>query len=253
MRPEKSGNLEVFFAVERDRPILKRPFYFHHVPKTSGTAFRHAARQWLWSQDAGELIAPHFGRLTDAAAGGDNPLAAYLGAVAGVARIEAVMGHYTARLASAIDDPIVAMVREPDAQLASQLAFQPRQLKKLGRAVLETGAANNPQMRSLTGEDIPLREPAEPGERQRWLALVERTLERFTLFRSEDRGALIAHCAEVYGLPVAEQPRLKVRAPDEAVDRRVDKMMKIAKRKHDPVWLDRILYERVAQREAGSA
>ncbi len=242
MRPEKSGNLEVFFVAGDGRQILKRPFFFHHIPKTSGTAFRHAVRDWLWRHDAGVVTVPHFAGQGAAAAAWAGEVPAFYRAAQSLGRIEAVMSHYTAGLAAVIDDPIVAMVRAPDAQLGSALAFSPKRLASHGRRLLEHRAINNAQMRSLTGEDVPIYAPDSPADRQPWLDLVDRTIARFTLFRTEDRDVLIRHCAEVYGMAIEDQPRLKVRASDETTDRSVDKILKIARRR-DPVWLDRILYE----------
>ncbi len=128
MRPDKSGNLEIFFVTNPARQILKKPFFFHRIPKTSGTSLRFATRGWLWRQECGELIAPGFRQEGLDRDRWRRSVADFYRAVASVARVEAVMGHDTAMLAAVVSDPIVAIVREPGAQLASSLAFRPKRL-----------------------------------------------------------------------------------------------------------------------------
>ncbi len=114
--------------------------------------------------------------------------------IASVARVEAVMGHDTAMLAAVVSDPIVAIVREPGAQLASSLAFRPKRLTRRGDAVLEALDINNVQTRSLSVADIPLYAPRGRQEYDHWLGLIDQLVNRFRLFRMTDRQSFIEYC-----------------------------------------------------------
>ena len=199
MRPDKSGNLEIFFVTNSARQILKKPFFFHHIPRTSGTSLRFATRRWLWRQECGELIAPGFRQEGLDRDRWRRSVADFYRAVASVARVEAVMGHETAMLAAVVSDPIVAIVREPGAQLASSLAFRPERWTRRGDAVLEALDINNVQTRSLSVADIPLYAPQGRQEYDHWLGLIDQLVNRFRLFRMTDRQSFIEYCKAEYG------------------------------------------------------
>lgn len=245
MRPEKSGNQEFFFVTDPARQLLARPLFFHHIPKTGGTSIRAAARAWMWENDAGEIIAPHFERELRSAGAWPKGVIRFFEATKAVARVEAVMGHYTSVLAPAISDPIIALVRDPTEQLASNLTFRPNRLALLGDGIFDDPRIANAQMHSLTQLAIP-RDAPEGTDLTHWEEVVEETIERFALFAYEDRRQLFHHLETDYGMALAEGSRLKPRPADPHVDEIVAGLMAKA-RQRDPVWLDRILYNRVSR------
>lgn len=161
----------------------------------------------------------------------------------------AVMGHYTALISDLITDPIVALVRDPDQHFESSVAFFSDKIgERLHRdsigAVLQLPRLNNPQMRSLSGVDVPAFKPADGAEIQRCIALVDDVVDRFRLFRVEDYPQFLSYCENEYGVPLMEYKAKPRRRHEEAAA--ILDALRPSRDDDDPVWLDRLLYERVA-------
>lgn len=246
-----SSSLEVYFSAAPDRAILNRPLLFHHTPKTAGTSFRFAVRHFMTEQGAGRMVMPAVRANLKASHHWTGGLADLYHMVAFENRIEAVTSHYTALLADVVADPILSIVREPMEHYASFLAFHSgfaRQYiagKGSPEELIRHAKFNNPQLRSfwMPHISLPIEQPKTRAEMDRIEDLVDRTLARFTLFTMADYPVLLDHCRRVYGAHLIEV-REKRRPPDPANDDLLA-MIEPHLRSHDPIWIDRLLYDRV--------
>lgn len=246
-----SNSLEVFFSVDPGRTILREPLFFHHTPKTAGTSFRYAVRHFLTEQRAGNMVIPAVRAGLKNTHSWPDGLARLYRLVADNARVEAVMSHYTALLADHVDLPILSIIRDPDEHYPSYLAFHMAHAETLIRAtksvdiILRWRKFTNPQIRSFWTPDI--RIPADPPESDAamrpWLDLVDRTIERFTLFRMADYAALLRHCQQRFGTHLIEVREKRGRR-DAALDRLMGELAPLLNDR-DPLWLDRVLYDRL--------
>ncbi len=246
-----SNSLEVYFSAAPDRAILRRPLYFHHTPKTAGTSFRYAMRHFMREHGAGRMVVPNVRVDLKAAHRWPRGLAELHDMVAAGNRIEVLASHYTALLADAIDEPIVSLIRDPDEHYESYAAFHAdfarHEIAHRGsvEAVLRHPKFNNPQLRSFFAPLIalPVDPPADAAKMDRLIELIDRTLKRFTLFPTSEYPAFLDYCRHQYGahlIEVREKRRTHVPAD-------VSLLAELARhrRDHDPVWLDRIFYDRV--------
>jgi hypothetical protein len=241
-----SGSLEIHFSL--GEPILQRPLYFHHIPKTAGTSFRASLRSLFRSYDAATLSVPHVKHALRAEGRFPEGLIDLDRRARQFRRIELFASHYTADLAYEIGDPIVSFFREPESHRRSYVAFHAKHLADiLERRGVETllERTSNLQAKSLManwGPGIPSAQPAEPDEWQ-WPPVVDRIIERFTLFRTEDYGAAMVTLAGTYGFgPPATSAAKKVGTYDTDSERL---LQAIEAADDDQLWLDRMIYERI--------
>lgn len=245
-----SNSLEIYYSIDPAQAALREPLFFHHTPKTAGTSFRYALRHFLAEHRSASLIVPGVRASLKAANRWPRGLFGLYKMIAGKMRIEAVMSHYTALFADKVDDPIIAMLRRPDEHYPSFLAFHIEHVQAIARAtgaveaILNHPKYTNPQIRSFwpTRVAIPTRQPESDAEMQQWLDLVDRTIERFTLFRMADYPALLQHCRQRYGVHLIEvQEKRGARPPELAL---LGEQLAPHLGDRDPLWLDRILYDR---------
>lgn len=246
-----SGALEIHFSLLAEPLATKKPFYFHHTPKAAGTSLRQSVREFLEVRGAaGTTVVTDF--KSRCVTTGQWPGALYVvhDQARQGARLNAVMSHYTALLAQRIDDPIVAIVREPEDQFRSAVAFFQRRMGQLVRkrgsaeAVLTAEKVNNVQVRSLSGVNVPMFAPTSARRVERWIKLVDRILDRFTLFPLAGYGSALSYIEEEYGMKLREN-RVKRGKPATTEEQDLVDLVLAESRRQDPVWLDRILYKRV--------
>ena len=252
-----SSALEIYFSVDPAKRAFRRPLFFHHTPKTAGTSFRFAVSHFLTEHRLGRLVAPNIRANLKATGLWPDGLGHLYRSVAIRDRVEAMMSHYTALIANEIDAPILSLVRDPDDHLLSFIAFH---ADSMNRKFVATGSAeqifrdpkvSNAQMRSLCGPDvsIPIERPESDADTTRWSELVEEIVERFTLFRMADYGRLLDHCRRHYGAHLIEV-REKARSRDPSSEALLAAVRPLL-RSRDPMWLDRLLYQRLAS-DAGA-
>lgn len=242
MSKDGSGNLEIYFSV-RDA-VLKKPFFFHHIPKTAGSSLRYVVRRWLLDAGCHSLIVQDAAR--ELSEGWPDSVARHVKAVAELGRLEAILSHYTARAADILPGHVVALVRNPDDQLASNLRFHPSLLKSKLRAIFKKPLVNNSQIRSLTGRDFPNFAPKSNKDRRRWRSEALEMVRNCSLYRSEDYPAFLGICRDEYGMVgLQEGPRRKVGKTSPDIEDRLP-LLAVELERNDPVWLDRVLYERAA-------
>lgn len=251
-----SNSFEIYFSAD-GRSRLKTPLFFHHTPKTAGTSFRFAVRSALADEPVGRSITPGVRAELKAIREWPRGLRRLYNGIAQTTHVEVVMSHYTALLATHLQGPILAMVRDPATHYRSFLGFH----AKFVATYLQTHSAealvrhqkfNNPQLRSFwTADRMPASDARDSDAAMRQaLDLVDQTLERFTLFRMTDYRLMLEHCRHHHGLHLMEV-REKLRVGDAAVDRLITELQPVL-RAHDPAWLDRILYQKLEERAAAT-
>jgi len=247
-----SGALEIYFSLMAEDTATKKPFYFHHIPKTAGTSLRQSVRQFMAAAGvAGNTVVTDFKPRCEKAGQWPGGLYVIHDKAREGTQLNAVMSHYTALLAHRIDNPIVAIVRQPDEQFRSAVGFFERRVRDIIRkrgsidSVLEADKVNNLQIRSLSGERVPQFAPSSARRLERWIKLVDRVVERFTLFPLSRYAEAFAWIQEEYGMTLTET-RVKRGRSSEDIGKLVDEIMAQTEHK-DPVWLDRILYDRVSE------
>jgi hypothetical protein len=149
----------------------------------------------------------------------------------------AVLSHYTAHLASRIDAPILALIREPEANFWSKAAFTNWPGDWRPKAIAKRLA--NAQARTMTRVQIPFWRPADVTP---WKPLVKEITARFTLFPLERLDELVAYCVATYGLDLRIQHEKKGRR--RVTDERREGLNRLLVRS-DPLWFDRMLYDSV--------
>lgn len=244
-----SSALEVYLSLREEDPDQPPPLFFHHVPKTAGTSFRAAVGLALEPR-ATKVAIPDVRDILNERGDWPGGIVQFYRRAVAFGRPVAVLSHYTNYLAAETDRPILALIREPEAQFWSSIHFRSRNYARLGaNRIVERHA--NMQVRSLAGmpsdHAIPLRKPRGPRKLGRWIELIEQLAERMTLFRTEEYGAMLEHCRDVYGLTLKElhkkgpqRQRRKSLLPE-----RAETDIRAIAEANDPVWLDRMLYERV--------
>lgn len=248
--PSRSGAFEMFFSCAAHGPILKEPLFFHHVPKTGGTGFRGALRKHLLSQGFSSSFLARAKRAFMKAGNWPQGLVDAYDSISRIGVVQAVSSHYTAALSERVSTPMLAMVREPEKQYLSLLNFSGERFTRTNdRRGLEyiAGQTHNYQIRSLTkywGVEFPMLPPDDPEEMRRCLSVIDRVLERFRLFRTDNYDAFLEYCEDTYGVPREVRVKKKGNYKEETAP--MLKAMREWIADHDILWLDRILYERVA-------
>lgn len=233
-----SGALEVLFSLSENERYA--PLYFHHIPKTGGTSFRAAISASL--RGSPRFIVPDVRPKLSAIGAWPQMLQDVERRCRSFGQVRAFVSHYTAQLGDALDEPVLSIVREPEAHFMSTVAFHlPAHVAKNRSARDVARSAGNRQIRSLTGAKPPYRQPDDLAP---WTALVDEVLSRSRLFRLEEAERLSTHCHDVHGIDV----NMKVKKTGSA-QAKTDPLTKEVERllaKDDPVWLDRLLYIRAA-------
>ena len=247
-----SSSFEIFFSLPGQASPLRRPLYFHHVPKTAGTSFRASVRDVI--RDGLSLIRLPGVREVLQSGDGTWPegLREFCRTVLPRVDHQIVMSHYTALLEDQLPGEVVAIVREPTSQLLSVAGFFSRRVIGIADRrpdrILAATKINNVQTRSFTDEEIPAFAPASPKKMAYWVGVVDRIVDRFTLFRLSDYERLLEYVADEHGL-ILQETRKKTASNAASVKEAqgvVERAIEASGR--DPVWLDRILYERVRAR-----
>ena len=245
-----SGAFEIHFSLPGETRLLKQPFYFHHTPKAAGTSLRQSVREWLErSGQRGSVVVPRIESRLKHSGHWPDELFSFYESMKRDLVVDVVMSHYAALLSDRIEGPIVALVRDPEDHFYSSLAFFSIRLAKVRerrsdlRWFLSRPRINNAQISSLSGRPVPPFAPASAEEKKPWLELVEHVVSRFTLFRVKDYSRLLDHCLSAYGMDVHEIRR-KTGKPDAQADALAEIVEEFPPGQ-DPVWLDRILYDRV--------
>jgi hypothetical protein len=239
-----SGSLEIHFSL--GAPILARPLYFHHVPKTAGTSFRAGLRTLFRCCGGASLSVPQVKHTLRTEGRWPDGLVDLDQRARGFGRVELFASHYTAMLADYIDDPIVSFVREPEAHRRSYVAFHREHLAAVlarhgVQALVER--TSNLQAKSLLGiEDV----PATNQTRCTWHPLADRVSDRFTMFRTDAYADAVAWLADEYRYTPVTQPAKKVGTYSGEPDPVLEAI--IAADTGDSLWLDRMIYERIGER-----
>lgn len=246
-----SGSFEIFFALPGQASPVRKPLYFHHVPKTAGTSFRAGVRDAV-GDSLSMIRLPSVREVLAQGGGWPQGLTAFCGDILPRIDHQIVMGHYTALVENQLPGEVLAVVREPTSHILSAAGFFSQRIIDIGERrpdrILATNKINNVQMRSFTTEEIPPFAPRSIRKMAYWSALVDRIVDRFTLFRLSDYRRLLGYVADEYGL-VLKEVRAKTASPAPSVkkaQRIVERAMEVVER--DPLWLDRILYDKVAAR-----
>ncbi len=244
-----SGALDIYLSFLEDGSNKAPPLFFHHVPKTAGTSFRAAVERALLSSS--KITIADVKDVVQARGTWPQGIVDLYRRVADLAPVTAALSHYTSLLANEVPYPILSLVRDPDEQFRSAIEFRAGSYNALKPIRILTRSSNQ-QMRSLSGlmdhKSIPVRMPDDKREMRRWLRLVDRVVGRMTLFRMADLPALLEFCRQEYGLALDELHKKRRTQARPMMDTALmDEVERLAG-EHDPVWLDRILYERVAKR-----
>jgi hypothetical protein len=250
----RSGSVEVFFSFDGTERALKRPLFFHHIPKTGGTSFRAMVRNHMMAHRMHYVGLAAAKDAYIAAGKWPHGLIETYNAIRSLGALESFVSHYTAILSDVIAEPILAISREPESQYFSRLNFAATHAQKLPQRLLALGAerlakaGHNPQTSSLVrlwGIEVPMLKPDDPGELAQGLSLVDRIAQRFTLFQIEHLSDFLAYCGEEYGLS-GEMPHKKPTTYSDENRSIADAMGRYLK-EHDFLWLDRILYARASR------
>lgn len=237
-----SGSLEVHFSL--GEPILARPLYFHHIPKTAGTSFRAGLRGFFRERDAATLSAPQVKRALRSERRFPEGLVDLDRRARAFGRVELFASHYTAALANHIDDPIVTFFREPEAHRRSYVSFHAQHLAAtLERRGVEAVLArtSNLQAKSLVAQWGVELLPAPHAHPVAWQSLVDRILERFTMFRTDCYDAAMDQLADEYRFTLPAQGAKKTGTYD--AEALLDAIT--AADVDDHLWFDRMIYERI--------
>lgn len=246
MKPKKnrltgSGSLDLAYAIGNVE-ALKQRLLFHHIPKTGGSSFRAAVLRSLGERGFVRAVLPTIKETLRSVDAWPNGIATLLNQLGSP---DAVLSHYTAFLAKITEDPILTVIREPDKQFWSNVNFQ-RWLPGMTPKGIARKSSNM-QVRSLLRIEVP---PWRPRKVAPWIGLVDEVVERFSVFRLEAINDLVIHCSEAYGLDIElGHKKNSSRTLDENLQSRIE----LEFDRRDPVWLDRMLYERVVARNKGKS
>ena len=239
MKTRLSSAHDVFFWFDpSDRP----PLLFHHVPKTAGTSFRSAAVDAFARAGALRLSIENLRRRLRENKRRPNDIRPLIHRLVELGPLAGMMSHYTA-LVDDLPMPILALVREPEAQLWSWANFKATVHNRFTPEEI-AARSSNMQIKSLTGaEDIPAERPE--GDIAPYIELVDRAVARYRLFATAEFSKLLEYCGDTYGLRIEAGRREKDRGNQTKLNAGIARGLKAHLRNRDPVWLDRILYQRV--------
>ncbi len=237
------ADLDLFLSIVPGK-AGQPPLYFYHVPKTAGTSFRSAVTAALLRDGSSHVVIADVEAALKARGEWPVGFAPLHDRIAALGQMRACLSHDTVLLADHVTAPILSLVREPEAQFWSRVWFDPKLAATLTprRIVKRFG---NQQMKSLSRVAIPLRRPESDVAMLPWLDLVAKVVARMTLFRVSDFALLLDHCHRDYGLTLAEQHKKDGARRRAAAGGTAEPALRALVEEHDPVWLDRILYERV--------
>lgn len=247
-----STSLEFYFTIDPGARPAPKPLLFHHIPGATGLSFRNAAERHFKAAGSGRMEIPKGKAALKAA--GDWPG----GFLATFARLDeetglaAVLSQHTSELQDATAAPILAIMEEPVGFFENRVAVRAAEIIRQcanGMAIetllVEYDLAN-PQARSLANAKIPPRQPETAAEQAEWAERADALVARYRIFPASSYGAFAHYCREEYGLDDVGEPDGQKR-PQAVADTAIAAVRE-ALGAIDPVWFDRLIYERIAAR-----
>ena len=249
-----SASLQIFFSLDPAQRPVSKPLLFHHIPGSTGLAFRNALSRFLEEAGDGGFEVPKVRTGLKAAGEWPTGIPSLFENLSKVVCVDAVFSHYTALLAEITPAPILSLMRDPEEYFLAAVIHRSRRLtdtlNRTGsiRETIVNHDLTNPQMHTLRRIKIPNDPPQSASGMRRWADIVDQIVQRFTLFRAVDYDAFVNHCRREYGTPAIGPAEKDKRLSQDANALLVEVQSLMNDR--DPIWLDRMLYERIAAQRA---